>query len=158
MKTQKTILRTVSMLLALSLSMAFGKNPYQAQWTNLEGKPISLFHDKKPVLFDFWASWCVPCRASIPSLNQIAQKIPGLNVVGVNADDPGDLEMARKFIKKTGMSYPSILDIPDKISEPLEVDVLPTLILIDTDGKELGRWIGEPENFQEILTKLIQKK
>lgn len=143
--------------LAFFCSIAFANNPYKGNWATVQGKQISLFQDKKAVLFDFWASWCVPCRASIPSLNAISKNLVELRVVGVNADDAGDLEQAQKFIKRTEMAYPSILDIPSKLSEPLQVEVIPTLILLDANGQELGRWIGEPEAFEQILRKLLKK-
>lgn len=141
----------VAMAFGVACAAPISSGPY----TSLEGKPVPLFAEGKPVLLDFWASWCVPCRFAVPELNQIAKDHPNVRVIGVNADDPGDFENARRFIKVTKMEYPSIVDIPDQISDRLQVDALPTLILLDAKGQEIRRWIGAPEDLRAQIAKAL---
>lgn len=141
--------------MALFVGLAFAAPISSGPFTSLDGKRIALLAEGKPVLLDFWASWCVPCRFAVPELNQFAKEHPNVRVIGVNADDAGDFENARRFIKVTKMEYPSIVDIPDQISERLQVDALPTLILLDAKGQEIRRWIGAPEDLREQIGKAL---
>lgn len=148
------IQRLVAILLVTTAFSFAGMNS-QGPFTSLDGKPVPLFVGDKLVLLDFWASWCIPCRMAVPEVNQIAKDHPNLRVVGVNADDPADFEKARRFIKSTKMSYPSIVDIPEQVSDALKVDAIPTLILLDSQGKEIKRWVGAPADLREQVRKFI---
>ncbi len=133
------------------------KSPLAGTWTTLDGGKVELFLDNRLVLVDFWASWCVACRYAVPNLMNLQKKYPQLRLVGVNVDEPSSMQQAHKFIQITGMNYQSILDIPEKISGPLAIERLPTLILFSTQGKELWRSIGEPENLELELKKYLSK-
>lgn len=134
---------------------SFAATAPKGPFTTLDGKALALFADGKPVLLDFWASWCIPCRFAVPELNQIAMEHPSMHIVGVNADDPGNFDQAKRFMQATKMAYPSIVDIPEQISNHLQVDALPTLILFDGKGKELRRWIGAPQDLREQIRKSL---
>lgn len=132
------------------------KSPLAGSWTTLDGGKVELFRDNRLVLVDFWASWCVACRYAVPNLMNLQKKYPQLRLVGVNVDDPSSMPQAHKFIQLTGMNYQSILDIPEKISGPLAIEGLPTLILFSAQGKELWRSIGEPESLELELKKYLK--
>jgi cytochrome c biogenesis protein CcmG, thiol:disulfide interchange protein DsbE len=127
-------------------------------WTTLDGKPMVFFQDGKPLLLDFWASWCIPCRQAVTELNEISEDIPSLRIVGVNTDDPGNFEGAKHFMRVTKMSYPTIVDMPEQISNPLHVDGLPTLILFNAKGKEIKRWVGAPESLRQEIQDALKAK
>jgi len=127
---------------------------YAGPWTTLEGKKITLFTDGKPVLMDFWASWCVACRMATPHITAIGNDIPNLRIIGVNVEE-GDLADAHKFVEITKMKYPSIVDIPDRLSTPLQIEGLPSIILFDAKGKILKRWLGEPEDLGDSVRQAL---
>jgi len=151
-------IQRISLCIAIMAIASVAASPFAGPWSTLDGKQKTLFQDGKPVLFDFWASWCVPCRIAVPGLNALAEDNPNIHLVGVITDDPGDFEQARSFITKTKMAYPSIIDIPEKLSDALQVEALPTLLLLDAKGKELGRWIGEPDDLQKQIEVLLKTK
>jgi thiol-disulfide isomerase/thioredoxin len=105
---------------------------------NGEKPQLSLSELKgKPVLLDFWATWCGPCQAEAPVVNKIAQRFKdrGLVVVGVNtSDQPG---LAAPWVKGHGISFPIVFDDAG-IGEKYGVDSLPTLVLVSKEGKVLA--------------------
>lgn len=101
----------------------------------------------KVVLLDFWASWCDPCRDSIPFYAAAAARLGprGFAVVGVNEDD--DHDAARAFAAKAGLSGPPESDEGRRLYRAYGVRLLPTAVLLDREGKVRGRWDGfSPES------------
>ena len=86
------------------------------------------------VYVDFWASWCVPCRLSMPALDGLYRKHSGrgLTVVGVNKD-VGVAE-AQRFLKRVPVSFPLAADAGDQVAKAFEVKAMPSGYLIDRKG------------------------
>jgi thiol-disulfide isomerase/thioredoxin len=129
--------------------------PLQAiQFVDGEGKSRSLADFRgKTVLLNIWATWCVPCRKEMPALDRLETALAGPNFQVVPLSiDRGGADVVRKFfaeigIKKLGM----YLDVSGDATRKLSVVGLPTTIILDRDGREIGRLIGpaewdEPEN------------
>ena len=88
-----------------------------------------------PVLLDFWATWCGPCKAQSPVVNRIAQRYKdrGLVVVGVNTSD--EEGMAAMYVKGHGLSFPMAYDRNNAAARAYDVENLPTMVLISKTGK-----------------------
>ncbi len=89
----------------------------------------------RPVVLDFWATWCGPCQAEAPIVNAIAQryKDKGLAVVGVNTSDEAGL--AERFVRKKGLGFPIVYDENNTIAKQYNVSNLPTLVVVSKTGK-----------------------
>ena len=102
----------------------------------------------KVVLVDFWATWCGPCRASIPHLNSLyaAHKGDGFELVGVSLDrgrgETTGLELVRTFAKTTPMNYPVAMGSQATAASFGGVRAIPTAFLIDKNGKIRNRFVG----------------
>ncbi len=100
--------------------------------------PVALSAWKgKVVILDFWATWCAPCRASIPEIERIYKKYheKGLEVVGISVDEPGTAAGIPAAVAELGMTYPVVLytDIPD-VRTKYDFNGIPQLYLIDKKG------------------------
>lgn len=89
----------------------------------------------RPVILDFWATWCGPCQAESPIVNGVAQRYRdrGLVVLGVNTSDERGL--AERFVAKKGLTFPIVFDERNDIARSYQVENLPTLVVISKEGK-----------------------
>jgi peroxiredoxin/outer membrane lipoprotein-sorting protein len=102
---------------------------------DLDGKQVKLSDLRgKAVLLDFWATWCAPCRAVMPVVELLHRdfKHQGLVVYGVDDEDPQGVS---KFLQKFGYTLPILHDADRKVANKYEVGGIPTMILIDKQGK-----------------------
>ena len=98
----------------------------------------------KPVLLEFWATWCPPCRKSIPHLNEIYEKYKDKDIViiGVSNEESGTV---KEFQKSTPLKYPNGLS-KDLINQ-YGVQGIPHAFLIGKDGKLI--WSGHPMGLKD---------
>lgn len=96
----------------------------------------------KPLVLDFWATWCGPCTMQAPILDRIAKRYEkqGLVVLGVNVDDPP--EVARSHALRQRLSYPIVIDSVRDASRKYGVEKLPSLVVIDREGKVVKYMTG----------------
>lgn len=94
------------------------------------------------VVLDFWATWCGPCAMQAPILDRIARRHQkkGLVVLGVNVSEPA--ETARAYAAQKGLSYPIVLDETHEVSDLYGVDKLPSLVVINKEGRVVAYLTG----------------
>lgn len=120
----------------------------------IQGEPVKAFEKDKVYVVEFWSTWCGPCRASIPHLNETAKKLQdkGLVVIGQNVWEEEEDGVA-PFVKKMGdkMTYRVALDDKSKIEkgamaetwmEAADQGGIPAAFVVGKDGKIA--WIGHP--------------
>lgn len=111
------------------------------------GEDITLSNlNGKPVLINFWASWCPPCVAEMPAIQKIYQEYgnEGFIVLAVNASNQDNLNNAVKFVEKNNLKFPILLDSDGQVSNQYLVQSLPTSFFIDRSGKIQEIVIGGP--------------
>ncbi len=103
--------------------------------TTTDGQTVSLTDFKgKPVLLNFWATWCPPCRAETPDLQATHREIGDkLTIIGVNmtSQDGGDVTA---FMREFGVTYPVVLDSNGDAARAYNILGLPTSVFIDRNG------------------------
>ncbi len=89
----------------------------------------------KVVYVDFWASWCGPCRLSLPELNKLRKQYrkKGFEVIAINLDEEKDDAMA--FLKEFPVAYPTARDVEGITPDKYGLQGMPTAYLIDRKGK-----------------------
>ena len=96
------------------------------------------------VLLNIWATWCVPCREEMPQLNALQAELGGADfeVVPINIDRGGP-DKARKFLEETKATDLTLYTDPSgKMFAKLKAVGMPTTLLLDRDGQEIGRLVG----------------
>jgi peroxiredoxin len=110
---------------------------------DLSGATIRLADLRgKTVLLDFWATWCEPCKESIPRYIKMQEKLrpKGFVVVGIDEDENG--EIATAYARDHGLNYTVLLDPGTGLFEKYGGRSLPSAFLIDAKGNIRGRWEG----------------
>lgn len=118
-----------------------------------EGDRIALADLRgRVVLLDFWATWCPPCRESIPMLSRIHDQYVdrGVSVVGINMETL-DQSTLRSAHHTFGGSFPTVQDSDEQLSRAYQVTELPTLVVIDPQGV-IRSWSKGVPNEEELVS------
>ena len=108
----------------------------------------------KVVLVDFWASWCPPCKRSIPILNEIQERYDSDQVVflGVNVEDDLHSNAVASVHRALGAEFPSVQDRDGALRRTYKVSSLPTLFVVGPDGEIEDAAVGVPRQDRLIDT------
>ena len=119
----------------------------------------------KPVLVNFWATWCEPCRDEYPMLNELAKQYApqGLKVIGVSMDDDGDLILMRRFLARYKPVFPNYRKNAGSEAAFREAVLpgwtgsLPVTIFYGRDGQQAGHVLGEGtrEKYEAAIRSLL---
>jgi peroxiredoxin/YHS domain-containing protein len=124
---------------------------------DLNGKPITSADLKgKVVLLDFWATWCAPCRKSMPELQALHEKYSdrGFTVLGVSIDEGGPAKV-KKLVRAKKFTYPIAMDSKQSPAwEAFRVKAVPAAFLIDQNGQVVAQWTGAPASGKDVEAKL----
>ena len=120
---------------------------------DLNGKKVSLASFKgRPLVVDFWATWCAPCKVEIPWFEKLHDQYAsqGLEILGVSADDLDKDDPAKMFTEKRDiadfatkmhMNYPILVDA-EAVEDLYKLDAFPTTFFIDRTGKVVASTVG----------------
>lgn len=112
-------------------------------WRKLRGRTV---------LVDFWATWCKPCRTSMPELQALHDEYAkrGFTVVGISIDEDG-AEKVRKFVAESRITYPIAVDAEqDPAWARFRVKAVPAAFLVDGEGRIVAQWLGRSANAAEV--------
>jgi cytochrome c biogenesis protein CcmG/thiol:disulfide interchange protein DsbE len=114
----------------------------------------SLAEDGRPVILNFWASWCFPCRTEMPVLDAAALARPDLTFIGVATDDTE--QGSAEFAAEMAVSYPLGWDSTGLIGNKYGAFALPVTVVIDAEGIIVSKKLGEltEESLEELLATL----
>lgn len=112
----------------------------------------------QPVILNFWASWCGPCRVEMPELQaaHASQSKGGVAVIGVNLSKrEGNMDDVPAFIKEFGVTFPVLLDVDGDVARLYQVRGQPASVFIDREGTVQTVWYG-PVN-EAFITERIDE-
>lgn len=150
--------RTVLLSLVLSIGAANAKElkplaprdpPSALTLKDFDGKPHSLADYKgRVVLINFWATWCPPCRAEMPSMQRLkeAMKDKPFTILAVDmAESETEVRQFLKDVKDTPLDFTILMDKDGKALKEWKVFVFPTSYVLDTQGKVRYALLGSTE-------------
>jgi thiol-disulfide isomerase/thioredoxin len=125
---------------------------------DVEGLQVSLQKYRGKVVFlNFWATWCIPCREEMPSLERLHQTYQAQDLAILSIDLKEGAEHVKAFFQKHGLSFPSLLDPNGTVFRDYLVAGMPTTYLIDRDGTLLARGVGGRDWTRAEGLQLIQE-
>ena len=134
------------------------KSIKELKFKDLNLQDVDLTNKKGNIMIlNFWATWCMPCRREMPSLEHLTHQLPEVKVYAINMEKPNKLK-AQDFFKFIGVLSLDIYFDPDlKLVKQFKMRGLPTSILINKNGEEFGRIIGEIDFVDKDFIKLLKR-
>lgn len=114
---------------------------------DLQGKKVSLRSVRgKIVLLNFWATWCPPCRAEMPSMQRLYEKLQahGLEILAISIDAQGE-RVVEPFMREFSLTFPALLDTNGDVASEYKVRGIPTSFIIDDQGRMVAGVVGPRE-------------
>ncbi len=134
-----------------------GKPAPDFQLQSLDGQTVSLssFHGK-PVLINFWTTWCSPCRVEMPYIQQIHEEWSGVGLILLAINIGESSSKVESFMQSYNLSLPVLLDTSGDVAQRYNITGIPTTFFIDKDGIIQERIIGAFLN-KEAIEKHLRK-
>lgn len=128
---------------------------------DLAGQIVTLnAYQGRPVIVNFWATWCAPCREEMPLLQQVhnAHQRAGLIVLGISQDTADRLASVRTYWTQSGWTFPSLLDPDGAVAQRYQVFLIPSTIFINAQGVVAAIHHGpiNATQIEQYLAKILQ--
>jgi cytochrome c biogenesis protein CcmG/thiol:disulfide interchange protein DsbE len=130
----------------------------------LDGSSFTLSdHLGQPILLTLWTSWCSPCKAEMPTFNQVYQEMGAENVlvIGVNVTSQDDPAKVKDFVELNNLTFPVVLDTQGEAANLYRLRGFPMNYFINSQGKITDVIIGGPLSagtVRSIFNDLLQEK
>lgn len=159
MKRLKTIMGIMTMVLVVlgsicsaapGTGVTVGKTMPQFTLSALNGSDVTVMATDKVTIINFWATWCPPCRAEMPELNEfVLQHSDTVAFYGINLREESGF--INDFMYKNSYSIPVLLDSNGEIGNLFQIKFIPTTIVVDRNGTIVFRKSG-PVTKSELET------
>lgn len=155
-------------LLALYQTSAANKEElpkvgYKAPFISLQGLDGKTYSfeslNGKPVIINFWASWCAPCRIEAPELVELYAKYKDqLEIYAVNVTASDSIEGAQAFSQEYGFTFPVLLDEKADVARKYQIKPIPTTYFVNSEGIIVDKLIGlaDPQTLENKFKQLIR--
>ena len=110
-------------------------------------------HLDKPLVVNFFAAWCSPCRAELPEFESVYQELSGeVNFIGISRDDSPDASL--ELLAETGVTFPSGWDDDGSLFPELGLLGMPSTLMVDRDGVVAEQWSGvlTAQGLRDLIT------
>jgi peroxiredoxin len=110
-----------------------------------------------PVIVDFWATWCAPCRRALPGLQALYDRYRerGLSVLAISTDDPRNQPKIGPFLRAQKLTFPVLLDGENRVARQFHVTTVPATFIVSAEGRLMAIHRGYRDGDEAILEKEI---
>lgn len=123
----------------------------------MEDVSLSSLLGKGPVIIDFWADYCKPCKEAMPALNALAEKYEELTVVMVSIDSPKQQNRAKSYLKSKNFKFITLFDADKKLASKLNVTNPPHSFILDNEGNIVYSHVGFEAGVEEVYERHIRQ-
>ncbi len=104
---------------------------------------------------NLWGTWCAPCRAELPAFDQVASRVQGVEIIGINTGDKADA--ARGLVEELDLGFPQIFDPAATVQSSLRITGMPATIFVNSQGEIVQIHSGELDasELEELLADLL---
>ncbi len=159
--------KLASLLFAMCLSVqAFSQLP-SVVLKDINGKSVDvakLENDGKPIIIDFFATWCKPCNRALSAIHEVYeewQEETGVKLVAVSIDVAQNVNKVKPMVNNYGWTYDVLLDTDQKLKRAFGVQMIPYTVIVDGEGniayKHSGYTDGAEEELIEVVRELVAK-
>jgi len=145
----KTVMLGLVLLLAVPSAAEDLGRAHDFRLRTADGKTMTLEQalTDGPILLDFWATWCAPCKVALPRWDALAKKYAeyGVRLVTISQDDPRSQPKILPYMRSQGFDFPALLDGDKQVGRKYRVSSLPTTFLIAQDGTIVTHHVGYRE-------------
>jgi cytochrome c biogenesis protein CcmG, thiol:disulfide interchange protein DsbE len=132
--------------------LAIGNAAPDFELKTLDGKSIRLSElQGKKVILNFWATWCPPCRAEMPEMQNFYENHnKDVEILAVNLTSQDSRDKVGPFIKEYGLTFPVVLDDEGEVLSMYEIEPIPTSYIIDSEGIIRQKYVG-PMTYDQMV-------
>lgn len=129
---------------------------------DLSGKTVrtdTLSNGGKPMIIDFFATWCKPCNRELSAISEVYdewQEETGVKLIAVSIDQAHNINKVKPLVDQLGWPYEVLLDPNGDLKRALGVQLIPYVLVIDGDGKIIGKHQGYTDGEEEQLIEEVR--
>jgi cytochrome c biogenesis protein CcmG/thiol:disulfide interchange protein DsbE len=156
---RKILLTTLLCLISI---LSFSQNLPNIQLKTADGDvvDISKISNGKPVILNFWATWCSPCKRELNVISEIYSdwvEETGVTLYAISIDDQRTVDRVKPYVNASGWEYVVLLDSNSDLKRALGINSVPFTILIDCDGNIAWQHNNyNPGDEEELYKKLLE--
>ena len=130
----------------------------ELKFKDINLQDIDLTNKKGNIMIiNFWATWCVPCKREMPSLDKLSKNFPQIKVFPINMEKPSK-QKTLNFYKETGVNNLDVYFDPKfNLVKKFKMRGMPTSILINKESMEIGRVVGEIDFYDEEFINILKR-
>jgi len=149
---------TLVLILILSIGLLSADMMPDFRLPNMASENVSLesLLGKGPLIIDFWADYCQPCKVAMPYLQELSQKYEDLTVVLISIDAPRAQNRAKNYLRSRNYDFVSLFDPERSLSGRLNVSNPPHTFIVDAEGNIVYSHVGFEPGTEKIYEGYIR--
>lgn len=153
----------LTLLLMLSFNICLQAQIPAVTIKDIHGKAVrtdTLSNNGKPMIIDFFATWCKPCNRELSAISDVYeewQEETGVKLIAVSIDQAHQIKKVKPMVDQLGWPYEVLLDPNGDLKRALGVQMIPYVLVVDGDGKIIGKHQGYTDGEEESLIEEVRK-